>query len=190
MAFIELDRPSFHVHLKRFIQMTQSSKRLIVPSFDNGINQMKFRRRDENLNDLKIIQTALRQQDIRLYQSCYVWTVRFTIATYRTNRQRSDSCVLFILAGKPMVGFIVNIVETEQKQLLFRIHRISISKKLHVTINNKQVTCPNVIHGNLEGDNGFVYIKQDSIIEKLIHIYDARLRSYIFFRIPNLCESS
>jgi len=119
-----------------------------------------------------------------------VSTIRFTIITYRADRHHNDSCVLFTLAGEPMVGFIVNIIETEQKQLLFRIHRISTTKKLHVTINNKRVACPNVIHGNLEDENGFVFIKQDSIIEKLIHTYDTGLRCYIFFRVPNLCESS
>ena len=190
MACIELDRSSFHMHLKRFIQMAQSSKRLVLPFFNNEINRVKFRHRDDKLNDLKMIQTALHQQDIRLYRSCHISTIRFTIVSYRIDGQKSDGCILFTLAGKPAIGFVVNIIETERKQLLFRIRRISIKNTLYITMNTKQIKCPNVIHGDLEGDGGFVYAKQDSIIEKLIYTYDAKLRCYIFFRVPNLCESS
>jgi len=70
MACIELDRPSFQVHLKRFLQMIQSRKRSVLSSPGSEINQVKFRHRDEKSNDLKIIQTALRQQAIQLYKSC------------------------------------------------------------------------------------------------------------------------
>lgn len=190
MACIELDRSSFHVQLKKFIQMTQSSKRSILPFYANEINQVKFRHRETKLNDLKIIQTALHQQGIHLYRSCHISTVRFTIVSYRIHGQKNDGCALFTLAGKPRIGFIVNIIETEHKQLLFRIRRISIKNNLRIVMNNKQITCPNVIHGNLDDDGGFVYANQDSIIEKLIYTYDINLRCYVFFRVPNLCESS
>ena len=190
LACIEIEHPSFHVDLKRFVQTVQFSKRAVLLYFDKNIIQTKFRHQDKNSKDLTIIQVALRQQNVKLYLSCYFSTIRYTTVAYRTNRQQIDSCILFMLAGKTAIGFIANIIETDHQQLLFRIHRVSIDNKLYVTMNNKRITCSNVFHGNFDDESSFVYIKPQSIIEKLVHVYDDHLRCYIFFRVPNLCESS
>ena len=106
------------------------------------------------------------------------------------NRQEDDSCVLFTLARKPAIGFIANIICTLQNELIFRIHPIVIKNQLYVIMNSKQIMCPNVLHGDLDPSGAFVYVQPQSIIEKLIYVYDKRLKRYIFFRVPNLCESS
>ena len=136
------------------------------------------------------IRSLLRQSDIELYKSCYVSTNRFTTIMYRMTRQSNDSCVLFKLAGKLAIGFIVNIIRARDNALLFRINRVSIKDKLHVIIDGKPVTCPNVFYGDLDPSNTPVLIRPPLIIEKIVHLYSEQLSCYVFFRIPNLCESS
>ena len=190
VACIELDRFTFNGNLKRFAQIIQSSKRSVLPPLTNDYNSVRCRTTDENSTALADIRITLRQNEIKLYKSCYLSSNRFTTLMHCMTRQKNDSCVLFTLGGKPAIGFIVNIIYTSQKDVLFRINRISIKNKLYVIMNNKQITCPNVLHGDLDQSGAFVYVKPQSIIEKLVHVYDKHLKCYIFFRIPNLCESS
>jgi hypothetical protein len=189
-ACIELDRSTFTDNLKRFIQTIQSSKRSILSSPVSDFSNVRFRIADENMIALADIQTILRQQEIKLYKMCHVSTNRFTTVMHSAAHQKNDSCVLFNLAGKQAVGFIVNIICTRQKELLFRISRVSIKNQLFVALNNKKIPCPNVLHGTLDSFDVHVYVKSQSIVEKLVHVYDKKLKSYIFFRVPNLCESS
>ena len=109
---------------------------------------------------------------------------------YRMTRQSNDSCVLFTLAGKLAIGFIANIIRARDNALLFRISRVSIKDKLHVIMDSKRIASSNVFYGDLDSSNTPVFIRPKLIIEKIVHVYSEQLKCYIFFRIPNLCESS
>ena len=110
LACIELDRATFNTDLKQFINGVQSSKRSILSPLIHGKDSVCFRMKDENTMALADIRSLLPQTDIELYKSCYVSTARFTKIMYRTTRQSNDSCILFTLAGKLSIGFIVNII--------------------------------------------------------------------------------
>ena len=190
-ACIELDLTTYNVDLESFVRNIQSSKRTVLSSRSNSDRRnVKLRTRDENQHALSDIRGILRRSEIHLYKSCYLSTNRFTTVMHCTTRQKNDSCVLFRLGGKMAIGFIVNIIQTDEKELLFRINRVWIRDQLRLVINSNSIACSNVYHGNIDSHSEFVYVKPQSVVEKLIHVYDAQLKAYIFFRVPNLCESS
>lgn len=189
-ACIEVTDPKFHSSLGNFAKKLESAKRVALLPSERGGVRVRFLYEDTESNDMSMIRTALRQKKMKLYLSCYFSTIRFTTVSYRKHAQPNDSCVLFFLAGEPVVGFITNIIETDLGQLLFRVHRVSVQDKLYISLQNERITCSNVFHGNLNDENGFLYVKPESIIEKIVHVYDYRRCYYVFYRIPNLCESS
>jgi hypothetical protein len=163
-ACIAAVNPKFHSTLGLFVNKIQSEKRVVSSSLSKGEDQVKFRCEDKNANDLAIVQTALRQENIKLYRSCYISTVRFTTVSYKKSGQSNDSCVLFFLAGEPAVGFITNVILIDSQQVLFRIRRVSINDKLYVYMKNSRITCSTVFYGNINDGSCFMYVQPQSII--------------------------
>lgn len=77
----------------------------------------------------------------------------------------TDSCVLFIFNRKKCLGFITLILDEEN------------------------ILCINVIHGRLDSNQPYLYIRPEKIIEQLVHVFDTEMKSFIFFRLPNFVES-
>ena len=190
LACIEFDRSTFNSNLKKFINIVQSTKRSPLSSSVNDNETINFRQEDINKNTLTTLQRVLRQRDIKLFKTCYIFKNRFTIMRCCSTGQKNDSCLLFLLAGKPCIGFIQNIIKIRREELLFRICKVIIKDQLCLNFNNKKLSCPNIFYGDLDIDNNSIFIKFDAIIEKIVHMYSQQLKCYIFCRIPNLCESS
>ena len=105
----------------------------------------------------------------------------------------NDSCILFIINSKLKLGFIRSVVRinrTKQYSYLFQVQLVTINSYLQINLDGKVICNKNVILGNLDSYNTHVYIKPQQIIEKIIHVYDKHLKQFIFFRFPNLVESS
>jgi hypothetical protein len=192
LACIEFDRSTFNSSLKRLINIVQSSKRSVLSSSinDNDNETIYFRLEDVDKSMLTELQDLLRQHNIKLFKTCYIFTNRFSIIGYCSTGQKNDSCLLFLLGGKPCIGFIQNIVKVRRGELLLRICKVNIKEQLCLILNNKKLSCPNIFYGDLEMDNSSIFIKPEAIIEKIVHVYNQQLKCYIFCRIPNLCESS
>jgi hypothetical protein len=190
LACIEFDRPTFNRGLKDFINITQSSKRSMLSSSKNDNKMIHFRLEDTNKDILIELQHLLRQSDIQLFKTCFIFTNRFSAMRYCSASQKNDSCLLFSLAGKPCIGFIQNIIKIRRDELILRICKVNIKDQLSLTFNNKKLSCPNIFYGDLDMNNNSVFIKPEAIIEKIVHVYNNQLKCYIFCRIPNLCESS
>jgi hypothetical protein len=109
---------------------------------------------------------------------------------YSSVGQKDDSCLLFMLAGQPCIGFIQNIIKVRHEKLLLRICKVNIKDQLTLNLNKKKFSSLNIFYGDLDMDNNSVFIKPEAIIEKIVHVYNKQLKCYIFCRIPNLCESS
>ncbi|CAF3619678.1 unnamed protein product [Rotaria socialis] len=190
LALIEFDRPSFNNNLKHFINSCQSTKRPVVSFLMNENQMVHFRQEDVNKATLSELQHLLRQQDIKLFKICYIFTNRFTIIRYRSSGQKDDSCLLFLLGGQPCIGFIQNIIQVRRVELLLRICKVSVKDQLCLNFNNTKLSCPNIFYGDIDMHNSNVFIKAEAIIEKIIYVYNKQLKCYVFSRIPNLCESS
>lgn len=190
LACIEFDRPTFNSSLKQFINSVQSSKRSVLSSSTNDNETIYFRLEEVNKSTLAELQDLLRQPDIKLFKTCYIFTNRFTIFRYCSAGQKNDSCLLFLLGGKPCIGFIQNIIKVRHTELLLRICKVNIKEQLCLILNNKTLSCPNVFYGDLDMNNSSIFIKPEAIIEKIVYVYNQQLKCYIFCRIPNHCESS
>ena len=105
----------------------------------------------------------------------------------------TDSCILFIISNKLRLGFINNIIRvnnTKQYSYLYQVQLVVINSYLHINVNGNNVFCKNVLFGNLDSNDMYMYIKPEQICEKLIHVFDKQSKQFIFFRFPNLVESS
>lgn len=151
---------------------------------------IRFRQEDLNKAELVKLQSLLRQRNIRLFKICYVFTNRFTVMQYFASRSQNDSCILFLLAGQPSIGFIQNIIRVRHDELILRICKVTIKDQLHITLHNRKLLCPNIFYGDIEIDNNGIFIKPEAIIEKIVYVYNTQLKRYVFFRVPNLCEST
>ncbi|CAM4943066.1 unnamed protein product [Rotaria socialis] len=188
-ALIEFDRSSFNSNLKRFINITQSTKRSFLLSSINENQTVQYRQEDLNENVRVELQNILRQKDLKLFKTCYIFTNRFSVMVYCSSSQKDDSCLLFLLAGKPSIGFIQNIIQVRRRELLLRICKVNIRDQLCLTFDQNKISCPNIFHGDIDINN-YVFIKSEAIIEKIVYTYNNQLKCYVFCRIPNLCESS
>ncbi|CAF3872548.1 unnamed protein product [Rotaria magnacalcarata] len=188
-ALIEFDRSSFNNSLKRFINIAQSTKRSFLLSSINENQAVHYRQEDLNKNVLVELQHILRQKDLKLFKTCYIFTNRLSVMVYCSSSQKDDSCLSFLLAGKPSIGFIQNIIQVRRRELLLRICKVNIRDQLCLNFDRKKISCPNIFHGDIDIDNN-VFIKPEAIIEKIVYTYNKQLKCYVFCRIPNLCESS
>ena len=44
-----------------------------------------------------------------------------------------------------------------------------------------KLQCKNVLFGNLDSQNGYMYVKLDQITETIIHVFDKQSKKFIFF---------
>ncbi|CAF1397355.1 unnamed protein product [Rotaria magnacalcarata] len=189
-AIIESDNPSFNSNLKCFIDTAQSAKRSVLSSSINKNKTINFRKEDLDETMLIELQQLLRQSNIKIFKICYIYTNRFTAMRCCSRGQKNDSCLLFLLAGKPSIGFIQNIIQVRSHELILRICKVNIKDQLCLNFEKKKILCSNVFYGDIEADNSSVFIKPEAIIEKIVHAYHKQLKCYVFYRVPNLCESS
>ncbi|CAF1570541.1 unnamed protein product, partial [Rotaria magnacalcarata] len=121
LTSIEFDHASFSRNLKQFINACQSSKRSVVLIAMNESQTVHFRREDTNRVILMELQHLLRQHEIKLFKICYILTNRFTVMDYRSSGQQDDSCLLFLQAGTPCIGFIQNIIQVHRTELILQV---------------------------------------------------------------------
>ncbi|CAF1661149.1 unnamed protein product [Rotaria magnacalcarata] len=190
LASIELDHASFNRNLKQFINACQSSKRSVVLITMNESQTVHFRREDTNKVILMELQHLLRQHEIKLFNICYILTNRFTVMDYRSSGQKNDSCLLFLQAGKPCIGFIQNIIQVHRTELILRVCKVKIRDQLCLNFDNNRLSCPNIFYGSIDMQDNIIFIKANAILEKIVHVYHKQLKCYIFCRIPNLLECS
>ena len=186
---IEIDRRSFNINLKQLITSLQSKRRPVISSISQN-QRIHFRKKDLNKTTLIELQQVLRQQNIKLFRICYIFTTRFTTMRYLSSGREDDSCLLFMLGSKPSIGFIQNIIQVRDGELLLRISKVNTKDQLRLSFNNRKVLCPNIFYGDIDVNDNSIFIKSESIIEKMVYVYNKKLKCYIFCRTPNLCESS
>ena len=189
-ASIEVDKPTYQRQLKRFIQAVQTGKRSMISNASRSAKDAIFRKKDECVTTRSDICLSLGLDSIHLYKSCYISNVRFNSMSDGNKSQSSDCCLLFNLGGKLQIGFINSIIQIHGKKALFRMRLVSIKDKVRVKLTNHRIACGNVFYGGIDSFNEFVYITFDDVVEKLIYVYEKKLQSYIFFKVPNLLESS
>lgn len=170
--------------------MLQSKKPQKLTTLNLSKNNHRLLKRDFNHLATAEIKLTLGHDEIALYKSCYVSGRHFKTANFFHNKKIHDSCVLFNVAGETFVGFIMNIMRLVGNEILFRIQQVSVKDKFHLKMKQKKITCSNVFHGSLNQTSGFLFVQPDAVIEKLVYVYDAKMNAYIFFRVPNLLESS
>ena len=75
---------------------------------------------------------------VTLYNTLIFNSIRFTVLTQRKNGQKDDSCVLYKLANKIRVGFIISIVRknSHEDDCIVRIRYVPINKYLSIDLNN------------------------------------------------------
>ena len=78
----------------------------------------------------------------------------------------------------------------DQFSYLCHVQPAIINSYLDIKINGNTVLCKDVLFGNLDSLNTHMYIKPEQILEKIIHVFDKQSKQFIFFRLPNLVESS
>ncbi|UJR12574.1 hypothetical protein I4U23_016750 [Adineta vaga] len=122
------------------------------------------------------------------------------VLTYKTNAdenirlvheykdQNTIKNLHLILRQQPCIGFIQNIIEIRHRELLLRMNKVNIKDQLSVVLNNKKLSCPNIFYGDIATNNNNIFIKPEAIIEKIIHVYNKRLKCYIYCRVPNLSD--
>ena len=188
-ALLEFDRSSFNANLKHFVNIVQSTKRSILLSSVNQNEAICFRRENVNKSIITEPQQLLCQKNIKLFKTCYYFSNRFTVMENCSSGKKNDSCLLFSLAGHPSIGFIQNIIQVRHRELILRICKVNIKNQLCLTFHKKRILCPNIYYGDID-DSSSVFIKPEAIIEKIVYVYDKQLKLYVFFRVPNLSESS
>ena len=172
------------------MNVAQLSKRLVLTDKSADRQKFRFLHEDKDENTLDDLRHILRQSHIKLFKTCFIHTNRFTTTHYCSTTQRNDSCLLFLRGGKPCIGFIQNIIQIREQELLLRVCQVNVKDQLSLVFNNKRLSGPNVFYGDLDMNNNTIFIKAETIIEKIIHVYNTQLKCYIFCRVPNLCESS
>jgi hypothetical protein len=80
------------------------------------------------------------------------------------------------------------IIRDKDEQVSFLIQPAIIEKTLTFSISKKTYTCPNVFFGYFES-NKFLMRSWRDLNDKLAYVCNSD-NSYIFFRFPNLFESS
>jgi hypothetical protein len=73
---------------------------------------------------------------------------------------------------------------------LCQMQLVAIDACLHIQVNGNNVSCKNVLFGNFDANQTYMYIKPQQILEKLVHVFDKQSKKFIFFRFPNFVESS
>jgi hypothetical protein len=123
----------------------------------------------------------------QFFKSASIGTIRYR--SYVSKEQtRDDSCVLFTKNGHQCIGRILIIVRDKNQDVLFLIQPAVVEKSLTFSVSRKMYTCPNVFFGHFESNN-FVLHSWRDLNDKLAYVYNSD-RSCIFFRFPNLVESS
>lgn len=176
--------------MKQFINTCHSTKRSVTSSTLCANQSVNFRREDKNKVILTELQHLLRQDDIKLFKICYIRSNRFCIMNYCSSGQKDDSCLLFLLAGKPCIGFIQNIIQVHRTELLLRICKVNIRNQLCLNFDNEKLSCPNIFYGDIDIQDNSIFIQSNAVLEKIVYVYQKQLKGYIFSRIPNLLECS
>lgn len=121
------------------------------------------------------------------FKSMYVGTTRYS-SFADENKRRDDSCVFYTHNNQQRVGRILAIVKEKDQQPQCIVQPVVVSKKITFTVNRKKYECPNLFYGYFRA-NDLLLINWRDLHEKLAYVrYDDEL--FIFFRFPNLVESS
>ncbi|CAF5100421.1 unnamed protein product [Rotaria sp. Silwood1] len=194
-ACITFDQPGFNLSLHKFLNNMQRTKRTII--FDSRSETVKHHvrvhTRDTDSIALKHIQQSINNNKIDLFKTCHIGSNRFTTLSDNKTSTFTDSCILFTINDTLRLGFIRHIIRVnciKQCSYLCQVQLVTIDSYLDININGDVVPCKNVLFGNLDPLNSYVYIKFEEIIEKIIHVFDKQSKRFIFFRFPNLVESS
>jgi hypothetical protein len=124
----------------------------------------------------------------QFFRSASIGTVRYQ--SYASKEQtRDDSCVLFVKNDQQYVGRVSMIIRDKNGETLFLIQPAVIEKTLAFTVNKKTYTCHNILFGYFDL-NKFLLLRWYVLQEKLAYVNNNNNNSYIFFRFPNLVESS
>ncbi len=123
----------------------------------------------------------------QFFRSVSIETARYQ--SYISKEQtRDDSCVLFVKNYQQYIGCILMIICDKNGDTLFLIQPAVIGKTLTFSICKKTYTCNNICFGYLDLKK-FLLLSWRDLKEKLAY-FDNSKNSYIFFRFPNLVESS
>lgn len=123
----------------------------------------------------------------QFFRSASIGTVRYQ--SYISSEQtRDDSCVIFVHNDEQKIGRILMISRDKNGDTLFLIQPAVIQKALTFSIRRKTYTCNNISFGYFHL-NKFLLVSWRVLKEKLAYV-DNGNNSYIFFRFPNLVESS
>lgn len=136
------------------------------------------------LPDSAIINQLLEPQ---WFKSMYVGTTRYE-SFIDESKRRDDSCVFFTHNNQRRVGRILAIVKEKDQQPQCIIEPVVITRKISFTINRKKYECPNVFYGHFHSGDRLLVSWRD-LHDKLayaLHIDEL----FVFFRFPNLVESS
>ena len=127
-----------------------------------------------------------------LYKTLIFNSIRFTIVTYRTDGQKNDSCVLYRIAKKVRFGFITSIIQPspDRNDCVFHVRDVPVNGYLTINVNGTQITCSTVIFGSAEQKHSSFFIRPVDIVEKLAYVFNISSKTFIFFRFPNMLESS
>ena len=121
------------------------------------------------------------------FRTASVGTVRYQ--SYVSKEEtRDDSCLLFVKNDQQYIGRISMINRDKNGHILFLSQPAIIEKTLTFSISKKTYTCNNIFFGYLDLDK-FLLLNWRDLKEKLAYFYNSK-NSYIFFRFPNLVESS
>ena len=129
---------------------------------------------------------------IALYKSIVFRGIRFTTVTYQTLRRQTDSCVLYKVAAKLRVGFITSIVKTSENynEYIVQVRDAPLKQYLSINLNGELITCSHVTFSNSQQTNNSFFVRPNNILEKLAYVFDNKSKYFIFFRFPNMIESS
>jgi len=139
---------------------------------------------DNLFSHLKIFD---RLTEPEFFRSASVGTVRYQ-SYINKERRRDDSCILFIKNGRQYIGRISMIIRDKKGEVLFLIQPAIIEKTLTFSVCKKTYTCKNVLFGHFDLNTCFLQSWRD-LKDKLAYVNNSN-NSYIFFRFPNLVESS
>ncbi len=188
LASVLINRTSFNIRLRGFIENVRSNLKTNKPFRTNQSLQLK------NIDDHKNLTNDIRSTfgKVKLFKTMVFNDIRFTTATYRIDGCHNDSCVLFKLANKIRAGFIITFIQTTSNtnDCIIRIRDLPIDRYLTMNLDGIKITCNNVMFSNSEQKHSYFFIKPTDIIEKLAHVFDDSSKSFILFRFPNMVESS
>ena len=188
LASVFINQTSFNFRLHRFIANVQSN------ATNNQVfrtdRSLQLRNIDNDKNLSKDIRSTFRE--VKLFKTMIFKNIRFTTITHQSHGNRSDSCVLFKLAGKIRAGFIITFIQTTSNtnDCIIRIRDAPVNRYLTINLDGIQITCNNVMFSNSEQKHSHFFIKPADIVEKLVHVFDNSSKTFILFRYPNMVESS